>query len=41
MRGTQRHVRIDLFARLGNPTGGGIHAKLYLVRVGGVKRGQR
>jgi hypothetical protein len=29
---------LDLEVRLGNPTGGGIHAKLYLVRVGG-KRG--
>ena len=27
--------RLDLDARLGNPTGGGIHAKLVLVRVGG------
>ncbi len=26
---------LDLDARLGNPTGGGIHAKLVLVRVGG------
>ncbi len=26
---------LDLDARLGNPTGGGIHAKLALVRVGG------
>jgi cardiolipin synthase A/B len=25
---------LDLEVRLGNPTGGGIHAKLYLVRVG-------
>jgi cardiolipin synthase A/B len=27
--------RLDLEVRLGNPTGGGIHAKLVLVRVGG------
>jgi cardiolipin synthase A/B len=26
---------LDPEVRLGNPTGGGIHAKLYLVRVGG------
>jgi cardiolipin synthase A/B len=26
---------LDLDARLGNPTGGGIHAKVVLVRVGG------
>jgi cardiolipin synthase A/B len=26
---------LDLEVWLGNPTGGGIHAKLYLVRVGG------
>jgi cardiolipin synthase A/B len=26
---------LDLEVRLGNPTGGGIHAKLYLLRVGG------
>jgi phosphatidylserine/phosphatidylglycerophosphate/cardiolipin synthase-like enzyme len=26
---------LDLEVRVGNPTGGGIHAKLYLVRVGG------
>ena len=26
---------LDLEARLGNPTGGGIHAKIVLVRVGG------
>ena len=26
---------LDLDAQLGNPTGGGIHAKLVLVRVGG------
>ena len=26
---------LDLDARLGNPTGGGIHAKIVLIRVGG------
>jgi phosphatidylserine/phosphatidylglycerophosphate/cardiolipin synthase-like enzyme len=26
---------LDLAARLGNPTGGGIHAKLLLARIGG------
>jgi hypothetical protein len=31
---------LDLEVRLGNPTGGGIHAKLYLVRVEG-KPGRR